>query len=99
MQNQHVALSDALVKSVGIKSIKKIGKSDVYCLASKKNGTMIANGIITSQCDALRYACCSAFPQGVLSHPDENLTIAQLRKQVYGEDQFSAFSNPGGGYY
>lgn len=35
-------------------------------------------------CDALRYAICSAFPQAEFSSPDENLTIEQLRKKVYG---------------
>ena len=48
-------------------------------------------------CDALRYAVCSAFPTGELSHPDENLTIDQLRRKVYGDDQFYGFAQ-GGGY-
>jgi PBSX family phage terminase large subunit len=33
--------------------------------------------------DALRYAVCSAFPQGEFSHPDENITYDQLRRQVF----------------
>jgi PBSX family phage terminase large subunit len=48
--------------------------------------------------DALRYACCSAFPTGELSHPDENLTIEQLKRKVYGDDQFLSFSQGAGGY-
>ena len=48
-------------------------------------------------CDALRYACYSAFPTGEFSHPDENLTIDQLRKKVYGDD--GLFLNPGYGGY
>lgn len=44
------------VLGVKIKSIKKAGRADVYCLAAANNGTMIANGIITRNCDALRYA-------------------------------------------
>lgn len=37
-------------------------------------------------CDALRYAVCSAFPEGEFSHPDENITYDQLRRQVFGTD-------------
>lgn len=35
--------------------------------------------------DALRYAIYSAFPQGDFGHPDENLSIDQLRRHVYGD--------------
>jgi len=44
------------VVGLRIKSIKRAGLADVYCLAGLRNGTMIANGIITRNCDALRYA-------------------------------------------
>jgi len=37
-------------------------------------------------CDALRYACASAFPRGEFSHPDEYISHDQLRKQVFGDD-------------
>ncbi len=37
-------------------------------------------------CDALRYAIYSAFPEGEFSHPDESITIEQLRRNVYGDD-------------
>lgn len=50
--------------------------------------------------DALRYCIYSAFPSGEFNHPDENLTIDQLRRQIYGND-FQVF-NPSagaGGYY
>lgn len=47
--------------------------------------------------DALRYACYSAFPSGEFSHPDENLTIDQLRRKVYGEESILGFQS--GGYY
>lgn len=41
--------------------------------------------------DSLRYCCYTAFPNG-LSHPDENLTIEQLRRKVYGgNDQLGLF--------
>lgn len=48
--------------------------------------------------DALRYACYTAFPRGEFSHPDENLTIEQLRHQVYG-DTFNPIGGHGGGYF
>lgn len=44
---------------VKVKSIRRVGFEDVYCLASGRNGTMIVNGIITRQCDALRYVVAS----------------------------------------
>lgn len=82
-----------------IKSIKEDGFEDVYCLSIPETGNFVANGIVVKNCDALRYACCSAFPSGDISHPDENLTIEQLKKKVYGEDPFLGFGlGSGGGY-
>jgi len=49
--------------------------------------------------DALRYAVYSSFPNGEFSHPDENLTIDQIRKNVYGDDGFGFMNAPIGGYY
>ena len=46
--------------------------------------------------DALRYACCSAFPTGEFSHPDEMLTIEQLRRKVYGDDTMMLNAGSGG---
>ena len=99
MQKQNAVLNLADLKCVKIKSIRRIENEDVYCLASEKNGTMIANGIITRQCDALRYAVCSAFPRGEFNHPDENISYDQLRKKIFGDDGYG-FINPGmGGYF
>jgi hypothetical protein len=54
MRDQKDALE---VVGVKVKSVKKLNKkSDVYCMKAEKNGTLIANGIICSNCDALRYA-------------------------------------------
>ncbi len=36
--------------------------------------------------DALRYSVFSAFPTGEFNNPDENLTIDQIRRQVYGDN-------------
>ncbi len=51
--------------------------------------------------DALRYAIYSAFPQGEFDNPDEALTIDQLRRKVYEENEGYGYMNPmgGGGYY
>lgn len=50
-------------------------------------------------CDALRYACCTAFPQAEFDSPDANLTIDQLRRKIYEDDGYG-YMNPGmsGGY-
>ncbi len=50
-------------------------------------------------CDALRYAICSAFPSGELSHPDENLSIEEWRRKVYSDDSIGFMSPPIGGYF
>lgn len=36
--------------------------------------------------DAARYCLFSAFPEGQFDHADSNITIEQIRHQVYGED-------------
>jgi PBSX family phage terminase large subunit len=48
--------------------------------------------------DALRYAVFSAFPSGEISHPDENLTIEEIRRNVYGTDDLLGFHQGTGGY-
>ena len=62
------------------------------------NGNFIANGMVISNCDALRYAVVSAFPDGEFDHPDENISYEQLRRNVFGEQQ-GMFMNPGNGGY
>lgn len=82
-----------------IQSIRRLEKKEeVYCLASE-NGNFIANGVIVKNCDALRYAIYSAFPQGDFGHPDENLTIDEIRKNVYGDSGFNPLAMPSGGYF
>ena len=49
--------------------------------------------------DSLRYACYSGFPSGEFNNPDENLTIEQIRKQVYGESENLLGFGSSGGYY
>lgn len=69
-----------------VKSIEEDGYEDVYCLSVPETGNFVANGMVIANCDALRYAVCSAFPQGEFSHPDENISYDQLRRQVFGSD-------------
>jgi PBSX family phage terminase large subunit len=49
--------------------------------------------------DALRYAVYSAFPSGDFDHPDEHLTIDQIRRNVYGDEGYGIFNPPEGGYF
>ncbi len=48
--------------------------------------------------DSLRYCIYSSFPTGEFNNPDENLTIDQIRRQVYGGDDILGFNQGGGGY-
>lgn len=48
-------------------------------------------------CDALRYACASAFPTGEFNHPDEQLSYDQYRRKVLGIDD--PYLNFGGNSY
>ncbi len=51
--------------------------------------------------DSLRYAICSAFPEGEFDHPDEHISYDQLRRKVFGGgDMYDTFNNEvfNGGY-
>lgn len=48
--------------------------------------------------DALRYAIYSNFPMGEFSSPDENLTIEQIRRQIYGDQDNPLGIQTTGGY-
>jgi PBSX family phage terminase large subunit len=50
-------------------------------------------------CDSLRYCLFSAFPSGDFSHSSENLTIDEIRKQVFGEQYPNLMGAPTGGYF
>ena len=85
----------------GVKSIEECEPEDVFCISVPSTGNFVANGIVVKNCDALRYACYSAFPMGEFNNPDEFLSIDQLRRKVYGDDNHGIF-NPeagGGGYF
>ncbi len=49
-------------------------------------------------CDALRYACATAFKSGSFGSPDDNLSIDQLRRKVYGDDGYGYMNNSNGSY-
>ncbi len=62
MEKKDIVLKDAVVKRVGIKGIKKLEiPEDVYCLSAEVYGNLVANGIVVSNCDALRYAIYTHF--------------------------------------
>ncbi len=49
-------------------------------------------------CDALRYCLYSAFPDGLLNHPDENITAEQLKKNIFQDQDFLGIGDNGSGY-
>lgn len=77
---------------------KKIWSQMVFNLSVEEDKEYFANDILVSNCDALRYACYSAFPSAEFSHPDENLSIDQIRRKVYGEEHPFLNISGGGGY-
>lgn len=50
-------------------------------------------------CDALRYAVYSAFPEGIFSHPDEHISYDQLRRKVFGHEDYGLGGDFGAGCY
>lgn len=81
-----------------VKSVEEDGVEDVYCISVPATGNFVANGMVIANCDALRYAVCSAFPRGEFNHPDENISYDQLRRIVFEDDGYG-FINPTGGYF
>lgn len=94
---------DFVVKNAGaysaVKSIEECENEDVYCIYVRDTGNFVANGMVVKNCDAMRYAICSAFPTGEFSHQDEHISHEQLRKQVFGYDETNLLGNNGGGYF
>lgn len=50
-------------------------------------------------CDALRYAIHTAFPTAEFSHPDQFLTVEQLKRQIYGDNSLGFMSPSSSGYF
>ena len=83
-----------------VNRIDEDGTEDVYCLTIPVTGNFVANGIVVKNCDSLRYLCASAFPHGEFGHPDENLTIDQLKRKIYQDDNLGLdFGISGAGGY
>lgn len=96
ISNKHEVLCYPSARYSKVLSVVEDGVEDVYCLSVPETGNFVANGIVVKNCDALRYLTYTAFPSGQFSHPAEELTIDQLRRQVYGSDDYpllSAMSN------
>jgi PBSX family phage terminase large subunit len=49
-------------------------------------------------CDALRYACTTAFPQGEFNNPDEYLTVEQMKRKIYGDEGYGFINQNYSGY-
>ena len=98
MPKQDAVAENAGVYS-GIASIEECESEDVYCISVPSTGNFVANGIVVRNCDALRYAVCSAFPMGEFSHPDENISYDQLRRKVFEDDSWGPLGPGAGGYF
>jgi PBSX family phage terminase large subunit len=48
--------------------------------------------------DSCRYLCASTFPTGNIYNPNEDLTIEQIRRQIYGDDPIIIDPSTGGYY-
>lgn len=83
-----------------VKSVEEDGIEDVYCISVPKTGNFVANGIVIANCDALRYAVCSAFPQGEFDNPNDDINYDRYRRKILGpdDDWGSTLHNGIGGY-
>jgi len=89
MREKDSVLENVRPIGVKVKSIRKTNSlEDVYCLASETNGSMIANGIVTKQCDALRYALAthkvSSFNEDDYYRKQEQESRSKLHPGGYG---------------
>lgn len=73
-------------------------KIKVYNLKVSNHPEYFANGILVSNCDALRYCVYSHFPDGLFTTEMDDMTHAQLMKHIYGEQSNPIFS-PTTSYY
>jgi len=49
--------------------------------------------------DSCRYLLASCFKNGLHQNPDENLTIEQLKRKIYGDQDYLGFNQGAGGYF
>lgn len=50
-------------------------------------------------CDSLRYLILSTFPEGLLGHIDDNITIEQVRRQIYDDSGWGGVDPISGNAY
>lgn len=74
-------------------------QSYLWCPKATDRGEDKPLHAVSHHPDSLRYAIYSSFPQGEFNHPDENLTIDQIRRNIYGgNDDLMGFGQGSGGY-
>lgn len=95
-KQKHVA-ENAGVYS-GIASIEECENEDVYCICVPSTGNFVANGMVIANCDALRYAVCTAFPTGEFAHADENLNYDHYRRKIFEDDSWGPLGPINGGF-
>ena len=76
------------------KRLEALPNEDVFCLATKKNGNFIANGIVVKNCDALRYAIYSHFFKKELGTMTPQDLDRMYREAVGGNDIPDVFQMP-----
>jgi hypothetical protein len=81
-----------------VKSIEEDGNEDVYCINVPATGNFVANGMVIANCDALRYAVCSAFPTGEFHNPDLG-DYDKYRRNVFGGDDWGPLEPTPGAYF
>ena len=84
--NRNIVLHPVPEKAIGlkIKSIRYVGKEDVYCMYVPKSHAFIANGIVVHNClDALRYVCYT----GLFNKSTETIDWNKVKAEAYGYQQ------------
>jgi len=91
VMSKFIANKNLVVRS-SCKNLIEQCQSYQWCEKAANRGEDKPIKIMDHAVDSARYLCASAFPSGVLSHPDEELSYDQLRRKVYGDDSFQAFN-------
>lgn len=82
-----------LVVQKGCKTLIEVLNTYCWCPDAANRGEDKPLKKFEHIADCLRYAIFSAFPTGEFNHPDEQLTIDQIRRQVYGSGDEHYTSN------
>lgn len=88
-----------IVIQKGCKTLIDVLQSYSWCPAAADRGEDKPLKKFEHIADALRYAIYSRFTTGEFNHPDENLTIDQIRNSIYGESDLLGLNSGVGGYY